>query len=528
MKIFIIFSLILLNTSLIAQTHHVPSYAEEQGPDIPTVGSSMFDKIFSKTNNKGISVYSLPSPIGELMKKMVSGEGINVVHSMLPFSRSLQRPSSTSYHPLLNPRLVFSSKQSDSSIERAKIFIGFVKATNQLEVISYNDEAGRFEYQLVKDYGTKPKVFYVNRGKCLSCHQGQAPIFSVPGWSDTNTGVLGSLMAAKLGMKHNRTSREREIMAKKLFGDIPSLDAVGNFDALVRESNEISLDERIWNVGCNKSNECRLGLLLSALSGHSESAKKYLKIAGKVIMSSVLPKQNLYSSMLPPTDLGAIKVIKKYASSGPGTPYQNTANNDDALLEIISNIYKLTGSQNPANRRLKRFSNDKLVKKNLAGFTFNDRRILEEEVQDIEKVLLSLFKEKSVIFEQKSINKLLIMSTILNKENSNKAHIYQNVLNKKTPKKELFNGLTIPVFKKPVLNVFARYCHQCHASGLPFPPQFLLGSEDEVESKIKTLSTKIHFKLTNNLMPPNEKEREALINSGDIEQLLNYIKLISN
>jgi hypothetical protein len=300
-------------------THHIPQYAEDQGPEIPLVGSSMFDKIFSKENANGETQYALPYPLENLMKKLAPGNGINVVHSMLPFSRSLQRPSSTSYHPLLNPRLVFAAKQSDTFIERSKIFIGFVKATNQLEVISYNDEAGRYEYQLVKNYGKESKVFYVNRGKCLSCHQGQAPIFSVPGWQDTNTGILGSLIAAKLGMEHARTQQDRYIMGKKLFGNIPSLDAVGNFDALVRESNEISLDERIWNIGCGKNNECRLGLLLSTLAANSLSADKYMSIAKKTIKSSVLPTQNLYSSFLPSTELGALKVIKKYEHIGNGT-----------------------------------------------------------------------------------------------------------------------------------------------------------------------------------------------------------------
>jgi hypothetical protein len=503
-------------------SHHVPQYAEEQGPNVPVIGSSMFDKVFSQTNAVGETKHILPFPIANLMQQISPGS--SVVHTMLPFSRSLQRPSSGSYDPLLNPRLVFSSKHSSTWLERAKIFIGYVKETDQLEVISYNDEGGRYEYQLVKNYSKNPKVFYVNRGKCLSCHQGQAPIFSVPGWQDTNSGILGELIAAKLGMKEGHTLQSKVIMADKLYGGLPSLDAVGNFDALVRESNEISLDERVWNVGCGTNDKCRLGLLLSTLAGNSMSALKYMKIATQEIKSSVLATQNIYSSFLPSTSLGALKVIKKYELTGPGNSYQNTALNNNAVQEIVANIYKLTGSKNPANRRLRSFSDDTLIPKSLTGFTFMDSQLIDIEVKDIEKTLLQLFKEKSEIFNQTTINKPLIMFTVLSYVNSSKADIYKNFLNKKTAKKKLFEGATIPVFKQPELNVFARYCHECHASGLPFPPQFLLGTEEEVMENIGKLSSKIHFKLKNKLMPPRKIERDLLHSSGDINILLDYIK----
>lgn len=517
--------IILLLSSFLAigsTGHHIPQWAEEQGPDIPRVGSSMFDKIFSKVDASGSVKHKLPFPIGKLMTQISKGKSI--VHTMLPFSRSLQRPSSTSYNPLLNPRLVFSSKNSESWMERAKIFIGYVKETDQLEVISYNDEAGRFEYQLVKNYSNKPQVFYVNRGKCLSCHQGQAPIFSVPGWQDTNSGILGELIAAKLGMKGGGSSLGSKIeMAHKLFGGLPSLDAVGNFDALVRESNEVSLDERVWNVGCGKNNECRLGLLLSTLAGNTKSAIKYMRIARKTIKSSKLSSQNLYSSFLPSTDIGAVKVIKKYEHTGTGNSYQNTAHNEEAIQEIIANIYKLTGTKNPANRRLRKFSEDTLIPRSLTGFTFKDMSIISDEVQDIEKSILDLFLEKNYLFNKNSINKPLIMYSILEREGSSLARIYKNFLDKATPEKVLFKGSTIPVFKQPELNVFARYCHECHASGLPFPPQFLLGTEEEVSDKIEKISQKIHYKLTKKLMPPSQSERNLLESSGDLNLLLNYI-----
>lgn len=519
-------TLVTLNAHSIETRHHIPLIAEDQGVDIPKIGSSLFDKVFSKVNADGVSEYHLPFPLKNLMSHMSSHEKRSIVHTMLPFSRSLQRPGGLDYEPLLNPRLVFTLKGSEISKERAKLFIGYVKKVDQLEVISYNDEAGRFEYQLVKDYSKKPKVFYVNRGKCLSCHQGQAPIFSVPGWQDTNSGVLGRLVGAKIGL-HNATTLEGKRQAAiKLFGNIPSSDQVGNFDALVREANEVALDERIWLVGCGENKECRLGLLLSTLAPNSEETRKYFEISKSTILSSKLASQNTYSSFLPSVNMDANRIIKKYQDTGSGNRFENTANNPEAISELIGNIYKLTGRDNPANRRQQSFTKDMLLPRSLSGFTHEDRQIIREELPNVERDLVELYNSNSDLFDADAINKPYVMRTLLRKAGSSRSAIYDRILSKKTPKKALFTGPTIPVFKTKELNIFARYCHECHGVGLDFPPQFLVGSEKEVTTKIKHIRTRIDFKLKNNLMPPSQDERRLMMESGDRELLLKYISTL--
>lgn len=507
-------------------THHVPMTAEDQGVDIPSVGSSMFDKIFAHQKADGEVVHKLPFPLKDLMANLSiskDSKKLTVLHTMMPFSRSLQRPSGTNYDPLLNPRLVFTVKESEHSLERSKIFIGFVKKTDQLEVISYNDEAGRYEYQLVKNYSKNPEVFYVNRGKCLSCHQGQAPIFSVPGWQDTNTGIVGKLIAAKVGIEEGNSQLGRVKMAQALFGDIKSQDAVGNFDSLVRQGNDIALNERVWVVGCGESNVCRLGLLLKELASNSVSAKKYFELAKEVILKSKLAPQNVYSSFLSSHDLGAGEVLKKYEHQGDGDIYENTAKNPDAVLEIVGNIYKLEGRDNPANRRRRGFKSHELVPRRLAGFTFEDQMLLKSEVPDVEAIILKLFKDGSDIFEASAINKPRVMWAILDEARSVEANKFKKWLDMKTPKKVLFTGPTIPVFQTKELNIFSRYCQKCHGTNLQFPPQFLIGTEDEVIGKITKLKRKINYKLTKKLMPPDRRERLRLERSGDLKRLLDYL-----
>lgn len=495
-----------------------------QGPDIPSLGSSLFDKSFSKTLNNGDVVYQVDFPLKKLIEKIGRKGNTAAVHSMLPFSRSLQRPGDGRYDPLNFPRLVFSFKHTDHSLERAKMFIGYVKKTDQLEVISYNDEAGRFEYQIVKDYSKNPKVFYVNRGKCLSCHQGQAPIFSVPGWNDTNAGVLGRLLLIKAGIKDHNSESAKLKLKEKLFGKISSHDAVGNFDALVRESNAITRDERVWALGCGKINKCRLSLLMSSLAPNSESSIKLRPFAKKVIAASEFASQFYYSSFLLPTDMGAMKIIKENSNTGNSSAYENTVNNPLAIKQIVNNIYRLPERLNPATPRPREFNEDILFPRSLAGFTQYDRAVLNEEKVNVEKILNKMFQKNNPIFDDSAINKPFIMSEILKEAQSDYSTIYEHFLNKTTPKKELLHEARIPVFRNSNLNIFSRHCSACHATGFAFPPQFLLGSESDVLEKMRALKSKLIYKLSNSLMPPNKSDRDYMIESGDRDTILSFIE----
>jgi hypothetical protein len=56
---------------------------------------------------------------------------------------------------------------------RGQLFLGFVENAGEIEVISYNEDDGRFEVQLVKGYSSdgERKIVYAKRAVCLSCHQ---------------------------------------------------------------------------------------------------------------------------------------------------------------------------------------------------------------------------------------------------------------------------------------------------------------------------------------------------------------------
>src|SRR3546814_8027640 len=75
-----------------------------------------------------------------------------------------------------------------AALLKDRLYIGYQEQSALLEVISYNEAAGRFEFQLVHDYraGATPRVSYARRELCAACPQNLAPIFSRPLWAETN------------------------------------------------------------------------------------------------------------------------------------------------------------------------------------------------------------------------------------------------------------------------------------------------------------------------------------------------------
>ena len=175
------------------------SDSSRPGPSQPPVGRSLFDYLFSETDN-GESEYVIPFPFARLVERIeqqlsetsASAGGIRQV--LIPMGRSLVRNASRPGF-FSSPRLVLAvDAQPRFKVRHAglllkdRLYIGYMEEERLLEVISYNEAAGRFEFQLVENYGpdTEPKVSYVNRRLCVACHQNAAPIFSRQQWDETN------------------------------------------------------------------------------------------------------------------------------------------------------------------------------------------------------------------------------------------------------------------------------------------------------------------------------------------------------
>jgi hypothetical protein len=238
------------------------------GPDLPPTGRSLFDHL---TFDRASASYRIEFPfwsfVDRIRERLAQQEYAGGTRATLvPLGRSLQRAAAAPEF-FMFPRAVvaitgepLTSAHDTGMLLRDRLYIGYVEKTNTLEVVSYNEAAGRFEFQLVKDYraGGNPQVVYANRAICTSCHQNQAPIFSAPVWSETTAnGRVATLLGARLtALQLPRQS---------------NLDFPDDINKAAVRANAIPPLQRAWRDGCagaagrSQAQRCRAAAFIAVL-----------------------------------------------------------------------------------------------------------------------------------------------------------------------------------------------------------------------------------------------------------------------
>jgi hypothetical protein len=236
------------------------AHASLPGPDTTGVGQSRFDQLFFLDHNQ----YRIPYPFSRLIEfldsRIENSDHSGVRQVLVPSGRSLQRDApAPDYFSF--PRVVIALEGEPvttgyeaGEVLEYRLFIAHQPKTETLEVISYNDSAGRFEFQVVANYAANktPRVQAVNRAMCLSCHQNAAPIFPSRPWSETSFNVrIANKLIATLPQQYN-----------SLIG-IVTTDA-NVIDVLVERANYLAAAQFIWQQGCS-SRLCRATMLRAVL-----------------------------------------------------------------------------------------------------------------------------------------------------------------------------------------------------------------------------------------------------------------------
>lgn len=233
-------------------------------PDLPPAGASAFDRVFAAHGR-----HRVPYPFTALLRALNAHAGVDALgrpglkHVLIPLGRSLQRTAAAPQF-FRYPRVVVAidgeprDARFTGVLLKDRLYIGYQEKAAVLEVISYNDEAGRFEFQLVKNYraGGTPQVFQANRAVCVSCHQNHAPIFSRQQWDETNANPR---VAAALA---------REAPAYFGIAVARGVDEPYAIDNATDRANQFAAWQRMWNEGCGNGEageRCRAGAFVAAL-----------------------------------------------------------------------------------------------------------------------------------------------------------------------------------------------------------------------------------------------------------------------
>jgi hypothetical protein len=239
----------------VASDDSLPHWAVDPGrpgSDVPAAGRSLFDfALASRIGGK--PAYDIPSSFDELVRRLEQRLGCRGSCShrvLIPLGRSLQR-TAASPDFFAFPRVVVAvtGEGAGPVPGRDRIYLGYQQRTNVIEVISYNETAGRFEFQLVKNYrrGATPQVVYADRIVCIACHQNHGPVFSRQVWDETNANSQLAALLSRAGRGIHRIPVE-----------IPNA-----IDDATDRANLIGVTQRMWTEACDA--KCRTAALIAAL-----------------------------------------------------------------------------------------------------------------------------------------------------------------------------------------------------------------------------------------------------------------------
>jgi hypothetical protein len=227
------------------------------GPDSPPSGHSLFDALVADP---------VPFPFSRLLESISDtiGPRVEPRRILIPLGRSLQR-SAGAPDFFRYPRAVAaydSERPSDRVFVKDRLFLGYHEKAAVIEVISYNSDAGRFEFQLVKNYrdGASPQVFYARRAVCTTCHQNHGPLFPRQLWDETNS---NSRVSSLLLAEHHEYYG---------FPIQQSADVPYAIDLAVHRANEFSACQAAWRASnAELRRQLLKAILRCRLSGSCES-----------------------------------------------------------------------------------------------------------------------------------------------------------------------------------------------------------------------------------------------------------------
>ena len=307
----------------------------DPGTNLPSTGQSLFDDITAD---------GVPFPFDALVDKIEKKAGCRparcVTSVLVPLGRSLQRaaaaPDFFSF-----PRVVAAVTADGGGhlLAKDRVYLGYQERAGVIEVISYNEAAARFEFQLVRNYRPqgKPETVYASRAVCAACHQNQGPVFSRQQWDETNANPS---IAERLASENGRTREQMYGVTIRRGVDLPNA-----IDDSTDRANLFAVIHRIWRDACDPA--CRSHALQAALqyrlsqeqgfeSGPAFAAPLAQRFAaqwpsGLAIPNPDLPNRDPLAFAGDPSAANRIDVGAAFEALAPRAPIEIWSG-DDALL----------------------------------------------------------------------------------------------------------------------------------------------------------------------------------------------------
>lgn len=545
-------------------------YLTARAGDIPERGASTFDYLTEKSGLifDGRPLDKRAHPYPRLLKAL--NEYAPLFAAVIPFGRSLQKMAAYP-ESLRFPRLVVATRDARQSINtplRGRLFIGYVEPSKKLEIISYNPQLARYEFQIVDNFypGGRAVARYASRQLCLRCHQGGVPIFAGGDWLETTSlnQPLRKMVAKAMGSDHYfGIPLERNLRSP----DFDLISSAERFDDSVFAGAQLIAFQTAWQNLCAaslKDPQCPQKLLswmlitniLPQLSLVPDGGllASYEKVMGEgtvPLPSQRIPDHNpivegelSYSfpkDVDPSLPRTAFSLIMNSEKDAKGTRFAKflTFIKEMGRAFFTKKDFELLGQYAQLDMEIQKvkWDDDKdidqlFVRTNKIWCLpspvtiqniFNGKSQKEIDLKclgkDFAKLYAALLKVK---FEP---GKPLIRSSVLNSLQKNLGVKFWDQLCCqgnvdprffKTISAEKY--LTAEEIKDQRLKPFFKYCSECHLHQ-DLPPPFLAGArESSIVKQLKARKALIKFRIQNQQMPPqfarihpDKEERSQLL-----------------
>lgn len=488
------------------------------GDHLPPVGGSLFDALFAGTRDGRIT-HMLPFPFEKLLARVdaqLIGDPASLLppakRVLIPLGRSLQRTAAAPDY-FRFPRVVVgvdSPPVPGALLLKDRLYIGYQEKSAVLEVISYNEAAGRFEFQLVKDYraGGDPQVFYANRNICFACHQNGAPIFSRALWDETNANPQVAATLTQVGRRFYGIPVGRGV-------DVPYA-----IDNAVRRANRFALTQRLWREGCGAGEvglRCRAGLFEAALrlslaegraappdavseevvAGPLRVSAARLWPTGLAIGRSDLPNRNPLQGLTRWPEEGAARVARSHVAArfdallprSPDTVWRGEA--PDALAEAVVGVAEFVAD----------------------GDWLRLKAALVRRPQRLASAMAAVVASpagRSLLADQPIPRAGLIAAllTALGEAPRKSSPTLWPAARLELPASPPNSTASGPL--PAALAGFHAWCAACHLSAERFPPNFLHGPAAGLEARIRQCAPRIYVRLAMARRPLAERDKTPM------------------
>jgi hypothetical protein len=515
-----------MDAMAVPRNSEVARVLKDTGANLPPVGRSLFDRlVMDKTATGG---WDIPFPFPKLLSELSVRAGCGNKDSgcyktvLIPLGRSLQRTAAAPEF-FKYPRMVVAFNADPSRLTKDffpllkdRLYLGYQERANLIEVISYNEEASRFEFQLVKDYqaNAEPRVFYANRAICVSCHQNQAPIFSRQVWDETNA---------------NPEIARRLKSAREDFLGLPitiGVDVPNAIDDATDRANLLAAYHSLWRDGCGERipdvRMCRAQALRASLQYRLTGERSFDQRSPAFTHGFLAPLQKNWQLHWP----DGIKI-----------PNNDIPNRDPLQFAESERLAHVPARFEPllsrGHKEVWQFETDRyrLIKGIGEFFSDADIQLFADKLKLVGKrdsadqdsfaspgyVALDNAIERMLddpagqaALDKPTIQREPLLRALLHALDATDVHPCCQQNSALSPALMDDDDTTNPGSPPVELAPFYAYCARCHATKEPFPPNFMQGSPTRVEGELKRCADRIYFRLAMWDVAPEQRPKTPM------------------